>query len=101
LTHNAVQLWGKSILISSRIKVFVKDLSNIDPSGTYIFMSNLQSNFDNPVLQAYISPHFKWLASPLKHQTIPVIQKIILWKRFEALFANLLRKKEDVSICLK
>ena len=62
LTHKVVQLWGKSVLASSRINVFVKGSSNIDPSGTYIFMSNHQSNFDIPVLQAYLSPHFKWLA---------------------------------------
>lgn len=94
MTHKVVQFWGKSILASSRIKVFVKDLSNIDPYGTYIFMSNLQSNFDIPVLQVYLSPHFKWLASPLKHQAIPVIQRMILWKRFEAFFVDLLREKK-------
>jgi len=97
LTHNAVPLWGKSILASSRIKVFVKDLSNIDPPGTYTFMPNLQSNFDIPVLQAYLSPNFKWLASPLKHPAIPVIQRMILWKRFEVLFASLLREKKRAS----
>ncbi len=60
--HKIARLWGRSILIVSRIKVSVKGLSNIDPSKSYIYMSNHQSNFDIPVLLGYLKVQFRWLA---------------------------------------
>jgi 1-acyl-sn-glycerol-3-phosphate acyltransferase len=60
--HKIARLWGKSILVVSRVKVSVKGLSNIDPSGPYIYMSNHQSNFDIPVLLGHLTVQFRWLA---------------------------------------
>jgi 1-acyl-sn-glycerol-3-phosphate acyltransferase len=61
-SHIVARMWGKSILIASRIKVTVTGLSNIDPSKSYIYMSNHQSNFDIPVLLAHLKVQFRWLA---------------------------------------
>jgi 1-acyl-sn-glycerol-3-phosphate acyltransferase len=60
--HKIASLWAKSILFVTRIKVSVNGLSNIDPSASYIYMSNHQSNFDIPVLLAYLPVQFRWLA---------------------------------------
>jgi 1-acyl-sn-glycerol-3-phosphate acyltransferase len=60
--HIIGRFWGKSILFVSRIKVTVKGLSNIDPSKSYIFMPNHQSNFDIPVLLGSLPAQFRWLA---------------------------------------
>lgn len=60
--HKIARLWGKSILVVSRIKVSVKGLSNIDPSSPYIYMPNHQSNFDIPVLLGHLAVQFRWLA---------------------------------------
>ena len=55
--------WGHiQILFVSRIKVTVKGISNIDPSKSYIFMPNHQSNFDIPVLLGCLPAQFRWLA---------------------------------------
>ena len=60
--HKIARLWGKSILVVSRIKVSVKGLANIDPSSPYIYMPNHQSNFDIPVLLGHLTVQFRWLA---------------------------------------
>ena len=60
--HKIARLWGRSILVVSRIKVSVKGLCNIDPSRPYIYMPNHQSNFDIPVLLGYLTVQFRWLA---------------------------------------
>lgn len=61
LPHKIARLWARTVLSVSRINVTVKNHSNIDPAGSYIYMSNHQSNFDIPVLQAYLPVQFKWL----------------------------------------
>jgi 1-acyl-sn-glycerol-3-phosphate acyltransferase len=60
--HKIARFWGKSILVVSRVKVSVKGLSNIDPSSSYIYMPNHQSNFDIPVLLGHLTVQFRWLA---------------------------------------
>jgi len=62
IAHNLAKLWAKSILFASRIRVTVTGYSNIDPGRSYIYMSNHQSNFDIPVLLAYLDTQFRWLA---------------------------------------
>ncbi len=62
LPHKIARVWSRSILFSSRVKVTVKNLSNIDISRSYIYMSNHQSNFDIPVLLAHLPIQFRWLA---------------------------------------
>ncbi|MDP7417172.1 MAG: lysophospholipid acyltransferase family protein [Desulfobacterales bacterium] len=60
--HNIAKIWAKSILFASRIRVTVTGYSNIDLGRSYIYMSNHQSNFDIPVLLAYLDTQFRWLA---------------------------------------
>jgi len=62
LPHIVARIWAKCILVASGIKVTVKGLSNIDSAGSYIYMSNHLSNFDIPVLMAYLPVQFRWLA---------------------------------------
>ena len=60
--HIIARIWSKSILFVSGIDVTVKGLSNIDPSQSYIYMSNHRSNFDIPVLLGCLPIQFRWLA---------------------------------------
>ena len=62
IMHRVARLWGKSILVVSRVKVSVNGLSNIDPTSPYIYMPNHQSNFDIPVLLGHLTVQFRWLA---------------------------------------
>ena len=60
--HIIARIWARGILFVSRIKVTVNGLANIDPSRSYVYMSNHQSNFDIPVLLACLPVQFRWLA---------------------------------------
>lgn len=60
--HLVARAWARGILFGSRIKVTVKGLSNLDPSESYVYMSNHLSNFDIPVLLAHLPVQFRWLA---------------------------------------
>ena len=60
--HIVARIWAKCILIVSGIKVNIKGFSNIDPSHSYIYMCNHQSNFDIPVLLGCLPVQFRWLA---------------------------------------
>ncbi len=62
LPHLVARSWGKSILFAARINVALKGFSNINPQKPYIFMPNHSSNFDIPVLLAYLKVQFRWLA---------------------------------------
>jgi 1-acyl-sn-glycerol-3-phosphate acyltransferase len=61
-THKVGRIWAKCILALSNIRVTVKGLSNLKPGRSYIYMANHMSNFDIPVLQAYLPVQFRWLA---------------------------------------
>ncbi len=60
--HIIARVWSKSILFVSGIDVTVEGLANIDPSQSYIYMSNHRSNFDIPVLLGCLPIQFRWLA---------------------------------------
>jgi 1-acyl-sn-glycerol-3-phosphate acyltransferase len=60
--HIIARLWAKSILFVSGIDVYIEGLANIDPSQSYIYMSNHRSNFDIPVLLGCLPIQFRWLA---------------------------------------
>jgi 1-acyl-sn-glycerol-3-phosphate acyltransferase len=60
--HGVAQLWGRSILWVSGIKVQVDGLEYIDPDRSAIYMSNHQSNFDIPVFFSALPVQFRWLA---------------------------------------
>jgi 1-acyl-sn-glycerol-3-phosphate acyltransferase len=61
-SHISARIWGRSILAASGIQVRVTGMENIDPAKSYIYMSNHQSNFDIPVLLAFLRVQFRWLA---------------------------------------
>jgi 1-acyl-sn-glycerol-3-phosphate acyltransferase len=60
--HVIARIWAKSILFVSSVKVNVKGLENIEPSKSYIYMSNHRGNFDIPVLLGCLPIQFRWLA---------------------------------------
>ena len=60
--HKVGRIWAKCILALSNIRVTVKGISNLKPGRSYIYMANHMSNFDIPVLQAYLPVQFRWLA---------------------------------------
>jgi 1-acyl-sn-glycerol-3-phosphate acyltransferase len=60
--HRIGQLWARSILLGSGIRVTVRGLKRISPDRPYIYMSNHQSNFDIPVLLGCLPVQFRWLA---------------------------------------
>ncbi len=60
--HIIARVWSKSILFISGIKVDIEGLANVDPSKSYIYMSNHRSNFDIPVLLGCLPIQFRWLA---------------------------------------
>jgi 1-acyl-sn-glycerol-3-phosphate acyltransferase len=60
--HKVGRIWAKCILSLSNIRVTVKGISNLKPGRSYIFMANHMSNFDIPILQAYLPVQFTWLA---------------------------------------
>jgi 1-acyl-sn-glycerol-3-phosphate acyltransferase len=61
-THKVGRIWAKCILVLSNIRVTVKGFSNLKPGRSYIYMANHMSNFDIPVIQAYLPVQFRWLA---------------------------------------
>jgi 1-acyl-sn-glycerol-3-phosphate acyltransferase len=62
MVHHVAQVWGKSILMISGIKVTIVGLEHLQADRSYIFMSNHQSNFDIPVLFSKLNFQFRWLA---------------------------------------
>lgn len=60
--HKVARVWAKSIIWFSGIQVSVTGLDNLDPECSYIYMCNHQSNFDIPVLLAFLPVEFRWLA---------------------------------------
>ena len=60
--HKVARIWAKCILAASNINVTVTGLSNLKLTGSCIYMPNHVSNFDIPVLQAYLPVQFRWLA---------------------------------------
>jgi 1-acyl-sn-glycerol-3-phosphate acyltransferase len=61
-SHRVAQVWGRSILAVSAVRVRVVGRERIDPSAAFICMSNHQSNFDIPVLLGCLPVPFRWLA---------------------------------------
>jgi 1-acyl-sn-glycerol-3-phosphate acyltransferase len=60
--HKVAQLWGRSILFFSGVRVRVLGTENLEPGRSYIYMANHQSNFDIPVLLGRLPAQFRWLA---------------------------------------
>ncbi len=60
--HHVARLWALTILWVSGIRFVIKGMTENAGSGSYIFMSNHQSNFDIPVLLGGLPYQFRWLA---------------------------------------
>jgi 1-acyl-sn-glycerol-3-phosphate acyltransferase len=56
------RMWGRVLLLASGVHVQLEGLDNIDPDGSYIFVSNHTSYMDTPVVLANISVQFRFLA---------------------------------------
>jgi 1-acyl-sn-glycerol-3-phosphate acyltransferase len=54
--------WARVLLAVSGVKVRIKGLEQIDPNGSYIFISNHSSYMDTPVALAHIPVQFRFLA---------------------------------------
>jgi len=54
--------WAKTLLSVSRVRVEVEGLDQIDPDGSYVFISNHVSYMDTPVALAHIPVQFRFLA---------------------------------------
>jgi 1-acyl-sn-glycerol-3-phosphate acyltransferase len=54
--------WARILLAVSGVKVRVEGLDQIDPAGSYVFISNHLSYMDTPVALAYIPVQFRFLA---------------------------------------
>ncbi len=62
VVHRIGRLWGRSILLVSRVPVSIRGMSHINLKTPYIFMCNHQSNFDIPVLVGHLRTQFRWIA---------------------------------------
>ena len=60
--HHVARIWGKSILWISGVRVNSTGLDDYLGQGSYIYMSNHQSNYDIPVLLSALPVQFRWLA---------------------------------------
>lgn len=54
--------WARTLLAVSGVHVRVEGLEQIDPQGSYVFISNHLSYMDTPVALANISVQFRFLA---------------------------------------
>lgn len=59
---SVARAWAKSLLVFSGVHVRVEGLEQIDPAGSYIFISNHLSYMDTPVALANIPVQFRFLA---------------------------------------
>ncbi len=60
--HRIARVWARCLLLVSGISVDVRGFQHISLRKPYIYMSNHLSNFDIPVLLAYLPVQFRWLA---------------------------------------
>lgn len=60
--HLVARAWSRQLLAIGGVRVRIEGLENIDPAGSYIFVSNHVSFMDTPVLMANIPVQFRFLA---------------------------------------
>lgn len=60
--HNVAQMWGRTILWVSGIRVHLSGIEHCRLQRSCIFMCNHQSNYDIPVLLGKLPVQFRWLA---------------------------------------
>ena len=56
------RIWAASLLVVSGVRVRLEGLDNIDPRGSYVFVSNHASYMDTPVVLSNIPVQFRFLA---------------------------------------
>lgn len=62
LQIRVARAWARTLLRVSGVRVRVTGLENIDPAGSYVFLSNHVSYMDTPVVLANIPVQFRFLA---------------------------------------
>ncbi|MDX2494579.1 MAG: lysophospholipid acyltransferase family protein [Desulfuromusa sp.] len=60
--HFLIRFWGQSCLFFAGLKVQIQGIKNIPPTGSAIYVSNHQSNFDVPIIFAGLPIQFRWMA---------------------------------------
>ncbi|HUX10444.1 MAG TPA: lysophospholipid acyltransferase family protein [Terriglobia bacterium] len=60
--HGCARVWSRLILATSRIRLSVEGLENVDPGRTVIFCSNHPSAMDIPILFVSLPVQFRFLA---------------------------------------
>jgi 1-acyl-sn-glycerol-3-phosphate acyltransferase len=56
------RVWARALLAVSGVRVRIEGLEQIDPAGSYVFISNHLSYMDTPVVLAHIPVQFRFLA---------------------------------------
>lgn len=54
-------IWSRTVCWLAWVKVEVRGRNNIDPSTSYIFVSNHQGAFDIWAIYGYLNHNFKWM----------------------------------------
>lgn len=62
LQHGCARVWGRFILLVSRVTVQVEGLDNLDPARGYLFMANHLSMFDHWAFLAKLPFQFRFAA---------------------------------------
>lgn len=62
LQIRVARVWARTLLAVSGVRVRVEGLEQIEPSASYIFISNHLSYMDTPVVLAHIPVQFRFLA---------------------------------------
>ena len=62
LQIRVARAWARTLLAVSGVRVQVEGLDRIDPSGSYVFISNHLSYMDTPVALSHIPAQFRFLA---------------------------------------
>lgn len=60
--HKVARAWARQLLAIGGVRVTVEGIENIEPDGSYVFVSNHVSFMDTPVLIASIPVQFRFLA---------------------------------------
>ncbi|MFH1075653.1 MAG: lysophospholipid acyltransferase family protein [Pseudomonadota bacterium] len=72
-----LRLWAKSALFLSKVNVKIEGLHHVNPSDSYIFMTNHQSMYDILVVQASLPVKSVWFAK-VELFRIPVFGRALL-----------------------
>jgi 1-acyl-sn-glycerol-3-phosphate acyltransferase len=60
--HVLAQIWGRSLLAASLIRVRVEGVEKLDPKAAYVFVSNHQSLMDIPAILSSLPHQFRFFA---------------------------------------